>query len=240
MFLRFGWKASKQRRGRVPGRVSWGLRAAGVGCTWLPRSCAAHPRAGFPSSGCCELTLAPKAYLEGFSSPPASVAPAVLLVSPAFPCRPPLPTPKSLAAAHWLPSAPWRAPSCACGACPSPLRRRTSAAFSKATASRIGSLGCATVSGGASRAKEQAGIPRSCHGAPMPCGGPAGLWVWVPGRFWSRSRGQGTGGPTAGSLTSLRAGKPTGEAYVEFESADEAARAMRERQHENMGSRYIE
>ncbi|KAL4458089.1 hypothetical protein ABPG75_012954 [Micractinium tetrahymenae] len=35
-------------------------------------------------------------------------------------------------------------------------------------------------------------------------------------------------------------GKPTGEAYVQLGSAEEAARAMKERQHENMGSRYIE
>ncbi|KAL4432818.1 hypothetical protein ABPG77_008144 [Micractinium sp. CCAP 211/92] len=35
-------------------------------------------------------------------------------------------------------------------------------------------------------------------------------------------------------------GKPTGEAYVQLDTAEEAARAMKERQHENMGTRYIE
>lgn len=35
-------------------------------------------------------------------------------------------------------------------------------------------------------------------------------------------------------------GKPTGEAYVQLDTAEEAARAMKERQHENMGNRYIE
>ena len=41
-------------------------------------------------------------------------------------------------------------------------------------------------------------------------------------------------------LAPSRAGKPTGEAYVEFEEPEEAARALKERQHEHIGSRYIE
>ena len=36
------------------------------------------------------------------------------------------------------------------------------------------------------------------------------------------------------------AGKPNGEAYVQFSSAEEARRALKERQHEHMGPRYIE
>ena len=36
------------------------------------------------------------------------------------------------------------------------------------------------------------------------------------------------------------AGKPTGEAYVQFVSGDEAARALKKRNHEHMGNRYIE
>ncbi|GAB4820463.1 hypothetical protein N2152v2_007509 [Parachlorella kessleri] len=39
---------------------------------------------------------------------------------------------------------------------------------------------------------------------------------------------------------SLRNGKPTGEAYVQFGSSEEAARALKKRNHEHMGSRYIE
>lgn len=41
-------------------------------------------------------------------------------------------------------------------------------------------------------------------------------------------------------LACCPAGKPTGEAYVQLDTAEEAARAMKERQHENMGTRYIE
>lgn len=37
-----------------------------------------------------------------------------------------------------------------------------------------------------------------------------------------------------------RNGKRTGEAYIELSSAEEAARALKERQHEHLGSRYIE
>ena len=36
------------------------------------------------------------------------------------------------------------------------------------------------------------------------------------------------------------AGKPTGEAYVEFATAEEAQRALKDRQHQHIGSRYIE
>ena len=38
----------------------------------------------------------------------------------------------------------------------------------------------------------------------------------------------------------LCAGKPTGEAYVEFSTAEEAQRALKDRQHQHIGSRYIE
>ena len=34
--------------------------------------------------------------------------------------------------------------------------------------------------------------------------------------------------------------KPTGECYTEFETAEAAAKALKEKQHEHMGSRYIE
>lgn len=37
-----------------------------------------------------------------------------------------------------------------------------------------------------------------------------------------------------------RAGKRSGEGYAEFETADEAARALKEKQHAHLGSRYIE
>ncbi|PSC72926.1 translation factor-like [Micractinium conductrix] len=48
------------------------------------------------------------------------------------------------------------------------------------------------------------------------------------------------GYPTRAVYIGLRNGKPTGEAYVEFEEPEEAARALKERQHEHIGSRYIE
>lgn len=37
-----------------------------------------------------------------------------------------------------------------------------------------------------------------------------------------------------------RRSKRNGEAYVEFGSAEDAAKALKERQHEHLGSRYIE
>lgn len=42
------------------------------------------------------------------------------------------------------------------------------------------------------------------------------------------------------ALMSSPAGKRSGEGYVEFESPEEAARALKEKQHAHLGSRYIE
>jgi hypothetical protein len=38
----------------------------------------------------------------------------------------------------------------------------------------------------------------------------------------------------------LSAGKNTGEAYVEMASVEDAMKALQDKQHQHMGSRYIE
>ena len=48
------------------------------------------------------------------------------------------------------------------------------------------------------------------------------------------------GRPSWRSLAPNFCRKPTGDCYTEFETAEAAAKALKEKQHEHMGSRYIE